>query len=283
MRRLAVAAVAVLASTWPGTAAAYCRTTTVHEPTGYDPVVDGCWMKGTPLHWQPQTVSYVLSQAASTQVSLADAERVAQSAFGAWNDAQCSGGHPGLVTTYGGTITVEAAADDCGLVMCDPTFHDPQHVIVFDDDAWPHNDPSNTIALTTVTYGVEDGVIFDADIEVNTHDHTITADEPPPGKSIDLLAVLTHEAGHFYGLAHATDTHAIMYAFYQPGATMLTSDDVAGVCAASPPSSPSGHSGCSVDTGAESGWAWTALVVGSVVVLARTRWRRTCGRRLLAP
>src|SRR5262249_53351461 len=159
-----------------------------------------------------QSVAYLISEAASRQVSLADAVSVAQAAFGSWNEAPCAGGHPGLQAHFGGTVRADAAANDCGLVSCDATFHDPQHVIVFDDAEWPHNDPSNTVALTTVTYGVDDGVIFDADIEVNTHDHTITAAEPPPTGALDLQAVLTHEAGHFYGLAHATDTHAVMYA-----------------------------------------------------------------------
>jgi hypothetical protein len=109
----------------------------------------------------------------------------------------------------------------------------------------------------------------------------ITATEPPPGKSIDLRAVLTHEAGHFYGLAHATDTHAIMYAFYQPGAITLTSDDIAGVCAASPPYSPPGHSGCSVaaagggDGDGAGGWATWAIAAVAVVTRRASRRRYT--------
>jgi hypothetical protein len=263
---------------WTATGSAYCRTTTVHEPAGYDPAVDGCWPQGTPLHWAAGDVTYVLSQAASRQVSLADAERVAQVSFAAWGDAQCSGGHPGLQTSFGGTIDAAAAADDCGLVQCDPTFHDPQHVIVFDDAMWPHNDPSNTIALTTVTYGVDDGVIFDADIEVNTHDHTITAVEPPQAGTIDLQAVLTHEAGHFYGLAHATDVHSVMYAFYQPGAITLTKDDIAGVCAASAPSSSSTHHGCACGAAVPGGGEWWA-VAGGAAFLAFTRRRRAAPPR----
>jgi MYXO-CTERM domain-containing protein len=261
---------------WAPGASAYCRTTTVHEPAGYDPAVDGCWPQGTVLHWAAGSVTYVLSQAASQQVSLADAEKTAQVAFAAWDDAECSGAHPGLVTTFGGTIDAAAAADDCGLVQCDPTFHDPQHVIVFDDAMWPHNDPSNTIALTTVTYGVDDGVIFDADIEVNTHDHKIAAVEPPQAGTIDLQAVLTHEAGHFYGLAHATDVHSVMYAFYQPGAIKLTQDDIAGVCAASPPSSPSSGRGCACDAG-EPGAGW--IVAGAAAVLLGGALRRRRPRR----
>ncbi len=65
--------------------------------------------------------------------------------------------------------------------------------------------------------------------------HTISTEEPPQSGSFDLQAILTHEAGHYFGLAHATDTHSIMYAYYQAGATALTPDDDGAICAAYDP------------------------------------------------
>jgi MYXO-CTERM domain-containing protein len=172
-------------------------------------------------------------------------------------------------------VSAAAAASDCGLVQCDPTFHDPQHVIVFDDTTWPHNDPNSTLALTTVTYGVDTGTIFDADTEVNTAHWTITAQEPPPAGAYSLQAILTHEAGHFLGLAHATTTTPIMYAQYQPDAVTLTQDDVDGVCSIYPPgpaNSPPGNpgssgnpkSGCACVAGAAAPGPWS---VGAGVAL----------------
>jgi hypothetical protein len=178
-------------------------------------------------------------------VSLADATRLADLAFSAWTGAACSDGPANIEASDQGTVSAEAAADDCGLVACDPTVHDALHVIVFDDTVWPHNDPNSTLALTTVTYGVESGTIYDADTEVNTAQHSITAEEPPPAGKYDLQAILTHEAGHFFGMAHATTTTPIMYADYQPGAVTLTDDDVAGICAIYPHAEPK-SGGCTV-------------------------------------
>jgi hypothetical protein len=263
-----------------GLARAYCRTTTMHEPVPYDPVASGCWTQGTPLAWQAGAdIGYSLSKAASDQLSLADATRVADAAFDTWNTVECPGSVALNVQAYDeGPVSEEAAADDCGLVPCDPTYHDPQHVIVFDDVAWPHDDPNNTLALTTVTYGVDDGRIFDADIEVNTAQHTITAAEPPPDGSYDLQAILTHEAGHFFGLAHATETTPIMYAQYQPGAIALTSDDVAGVCAIYPPFPK--HSNCAAAPAGDAGeGAWAATgAIALVALTAGLRRRRRVTR-----
>jgi hypothetical protein len=124
---------------------------------------------------------------------------------------------------------------------CDPVKHD---VIVFDDESWPYDDTENTIALTTVNYGVEDGRIFEAKTEVNSENQPLSTEEPPLSGTYDLQAVFTHEAGHFLGLAHATETTSIMYAFYQAGAIQLTSDDVSGICTIYPPSESS-HGACS--------------------------------------
>jgi MYXO-CTERM domain-containing protein len=75
----------------------------------------------------------------------------------------------------------------------------------------------------------------------------VTTEEPPPPSgypynTYDLQAILTHEAGHFLGLAHSVDTSAIMYAFYSPGSIHLTPDDVAGICTIYPPLAPAGGS-----------------------------------------
>jgi hypothetical protein len=221
-----------------GDAGAFCRTTTSQVPSGYDPSAYGCWQDGTPVAWTAGRVPYSLSAASSRQISLADATRVAHIAFERWNQAPCAGGPPNVQTYDNGPVSAHAAATDCGLNMCDPTTHDGQHVIVFRDDYWPHNDRANTLALTTVTFGVDSAEIFDADVEVNATMQALSASEPPPPGTFDLQAILTHEAGHFYGLAHAPASSAIMFAFYKPGAITLSQDDIDGVCSIYPPQEP---------------------------------------------
>ena len=138
---------------------------------------------------------------------------------------------------------------------------------------WPHDDKANTLALTTVTYGVDDGTIFEAFTEVNTAQHQVTAQEPPPAGSTayDLQAILTHEAGHFFGLAHATEATSVMYAFYQPGAIKLTADDTSGFCAIYPPGTPH-RGGCACDSGSSQGSG--AMLLGCAALLALAAWRR---------
>jgi len=266
----------------PARAGAFCRTTTVKPPVPYEPSTQGCWTQGTPLAWESGArVAYSLSAGASAQVDLADATRIAQLAFAAWNSAACASGDTPDVQVYdGGPVSVDAAANDCGLVQCDPTFHDPQHVIVFDDAHWPHNDPKSTLALTTVTYGVNSGEIYDADMEINSAQQTISTAEPPPPGAYDLQSIMTHEAGHFLGLAHATDTHSIMYSQYQPGAIALTQDDVDGICSIYPhTAAPKAGCACESAPAGPGSLAMTACVaLGLMGGVRRARRRRGAGR-----
>jgi hypothetical protein len=282
-RRATIAFVA-LAASWfvAGDAGAFCRTTTSQVPLGYDPVSSGCWQQGTPLAWHTNRAPYGVASAASQQVSLADATKIADEAFSAWNDAMCSGSPPSIEAYDDGPITMLPDGSDCSSsASCNPAGHD---VIVFDDVMWPHDDPANTLALTTVTYGVDDGTIFEGLTEVNTAQHQVTTQEPPPAGTVyDLRAILTHEAGHFFGLAHATETTSIMYAFYKPGATALTADDVNGFCTIYPPPSPHSGGGCSLTshtagTSGPSSQPRTGLVitlgVTALAALAGARRRR---------
>jgi hypothetical protein len=267
-------------------ASAYCRTTTVPVPPGYDPAVSGCWTHGRPIAWLwNEQVRYELASQASRQVGLADATRLADLAFAAWADAGCDlahpGAHPNVSGFDDGPVAPSDVAAHCSTVPCDPTTPDPYHLIMFRDDAWAYDDPTNTLALTTVTYADDSGVLFDAEIEINSHDHALSVDEPPARGTFDLRAILTHEAGHFLGLAHATDVSSVMYAYYSPGSIDLTADDVAGICDIYPPLDPPG--GCSVTRrGTEPSAVPSVLValagLGALVRLSRRRRRRVTRR-----
>ncbi len=219
-----------------GKADAFCRTTTTRPPPGYDPAVSGCWTQGKPIAWLwDERVSYELAAGASRQVDLADATRAADRAFGQWNDVDCGGGPPNVTTFDDGPADSAAVAIDCRSIPCNPALPGDYHLIVFRDDGWVEDDPLNTLALTTITYAAESAILFDAEIEINSHDHRLAAREPIPEGAFGLEAILTHEAGHFLGLAHATDRSSVMYAYYTSGSTELTRDDVAGICATYPP------------------------------------------------
>ncbi len=91
-------------------------------------------------------------------------------------------------------------------------------------DCWNHEPGS--IGVTTTTYDVRTGRIFDADIELNAANFKFsTADSPvcaPPDLTqscvaTDVQNTVTHEVGHLVGLDHAASTESTMSAKATPG------------------------------------------------------------------
>ena len=93
-------------------------------------------------------------------------------------------------------------------------------------DCWDHG--STVVALTTSSYIVSTGELLDADVEMNAASATPTiVDSPPcsPGAistscvANDVQNAVTHEIGHFLGLAHSPDPSSTMYASEPLGET----------------------------------------------------------------
>ncbi|WP_394841002.1 matrixin family metalloprotease [Pendulispora brunnea] len=224
------------------TAHGFCRTMTGREPG--DPSstnrCDGwneqskraCCPYGKPLFWKNACVGYSLQRASSRQLSLNDAEAVFAKAFQTWTKVTCGSGTSNRVSLdmrYLGPV-------ECGEVRYNSEGPN-QNVIVFRDSEWPHRDPTNTLALTTVRYDADNGEIFGADMEINAAQPSplSASDSLPPG-ALDLLSIATHEAGHFLGFAHSVDTEATMYASYRAISMRdLSPDDTNGICGVYPP------------------------------------------------
>ena len=252
---------------------AFCRTTTSPVPADYDPTIRGCWNEGNPIAWLwDERVPYELDAAASRQISLADATRAADQAFAQWANVLCDGEPPNVVAYDDGPIDAAAVAAECTSTPCDPTMPGGYHLIVFRDDGWEYDDPTNTLALTTVTYGIDSAVLFNAEIEINSHDHTLTTEQPAPAGAFDLQTILTHEAGHFLGLAHATNDTSVMYAYYAQDTRWLSADDAAGLCQAYPPRNQPGVLSCQLAP-ARSG-ARPVVLGAMLLALAWVRRRR---------
>ncbi len=230
---LALALSLGLAAILPARSAlAFCRTATCgKDGTGQicaPPQPGDC---GLPLFWASPCVGYSIQQGASEQVSLTTVRQIMKSSFATWGNASCTGGNPHILVT-------ELAAASC-------TKHEYNqqkgntNLVVFRDDKWPYEGSSNTLALTTVTYNLDTGEIYDADMELNSSDNRLTTSDIVV--EFDLQSIITHEAGHFLGLAHSATPEATMFPDYKPGSIDLRSldqDDVNGICTIYPADGP---------------------------------------------
>ncbi len=262
-RRISVI-LAALASLVPARdAAAFCRTTTCGLPPDFSPSPTNCepasFFDGSghfwadfasfcaaqnppeqilPIWWRNSCVSYDLQKDASKQVSYAVASGIVQAAFAQWTNATCA-------PDTAGATQVSIQVSDLGPVDCNQVQYSSdqgnQHVIIFCDDTFPCDSMNtaneaassgNTLGLTTVTFDSDTGEIYDADTEINST-VPLSTTAPVPDGSYDLASIITHEMGHFLGLAHSGDDTATMFARYTPGTTSmatLKSDDLSGIC-----------------------------------------------------
>jgi hypothetical protein len=225
-----------------GEAGAFCRTTTCPLPPEFSASSAGCEpsdfdaycaslsppSQALPIWWRNACVSYDIQQNASNQVPYATAVQSFATAFSKWTGVKCTG------------RPVSISVENLGPVECDKVQYNSdqgnQHVIIFHDDVWPYNDPNNTLGLTTITFDPDTGEIYDADMEINST-QTLTVSGPLSPDGYDFMSIITHETGHFFGLAHSGDDLATMFAHYIPGTTTmrnLTADDVTGICSIYP-------------------------------------------------
>jgi hypothetical protein len=229
--RWACFGITLLASTtlFGGTAHAFCRSTTEAVSPSFNPASEGCFTKGQLLFWQSTCVGYSIFRGGSASVPFEEAKRVIDESFATWTGSRCgaSGAPPGITFQSLGAV-------DCVDVRYNPDAVN-ENLIILRDEGWPY--PFGTLALTTVSFDPETGAILDADMEINASQRNLSTSPAATPGAYDLASIVTHEVGHFAGLAHSTDRAATMFASYGPGAITLrslTDDDVAGLCAIYP-------------------------------------------------
>jgi hypothetical protein len=153
---------------------------------------------------------------------------VVEQSFNTWTDVNCSGGQVGL------RIGQTQQLGDCG----DPEFNQigpNANTVIFVEDWEERELPPDAFGLTLVWHDPASGEIYDADMQINETLGELALCGPvcPEGR-VDIQNVVTHEAGHFFGLGHSNVTTATMSARARVGETSkrdLTSDDEQGLCA----------------------------------------------------
>lgn len=247
------------------------------------------------LVWERRCMQYSVDQRGSSDIDLPGVQAVARTSFDAWLAITCDGVSPGLEVTE----TVELAnCQDAQYRRSGANVN----TIAFVDD-WPSRgyEPA-AFAVTTVWHSTATGRIFDADIQVNERlgpyaqcpADGCPRDAAGEALSVDLQNVLTHEVGHFFGIAHSDVRGSTMVAISPRGETdkrIPRTDDVEAFCAVYPPGSlPSscdpepnggldldcedgddGGGGCSVSAESRPAGTWFALLGATLALVLRRR------------
>lgn len=236
-----------------GDALAYCRSTTCRATTAKGCPTDenGCVQLGAPLFWPTSCIGFAMNKLGTQQLDPEDTRATLRKCFEAWTDVQCPDGS-----------TASMAFQENDPVDCHRSQYNKDapnvNVILFQDNDWTYRGIDGTLAKTSVTYNDQTGEIYDADIEVNAANNQITITDDPGRIKYDLQAIITHEAGHFIGLAHSPDPSAVMFASYAPGTTgqrTLHPDDVEAVCGVYP-----ANNGVTCNTTPRNGFSGTCEV-----------------------
>jgi MYXO-CTERM domain-containing protein len=230
------------------TALAYCRTSTSEQPANFDSTESGCWpgegkgaardkngREAVPLWWRNACVGYSINDQGSRNIAPNVAAATLSLAFTRWTGATCQ-------TSGNGRSRASIDVRYLGEVACNKVEFNNiggpnQNVIVFRDDSWPEN-LKGVLGLTKTTFNPDTGELLNADIEFNTFEMEPLISDPDqkvPMPGYDFLSVATHEAGHFFGMAHSDVPGATMFASYnhEKGQTSLRNlapDDILGIC-----------------------------------------------------
>jgi MYXO-CTERM domain-containing protein len=181
------------------------------------------------------------------------------------------------------------------------TAKDGLNTVRWEPESWTY--ASKVVAMTIAWHKEGSTVVTETDIVLNGRDHEWGVLSGQTTHKHDIQNVLTHEAGHFFGLGHSTHAEAAMYATKPPGEISkrsLSADDRAGIAALvaamgrktteeqaprpdqeptagvmeKPGLVPREGVGCSVASGPHDGTlGWLPLVLLGLAALLMKRWK----------
>jgi len=174
---------------------------------------------GKKVHWSSACQTYYVNEEGSHQIEDGSDLDAVKASFQAWTDVDCSS----LAYQFGGETNFATTGYS--------NEESPVNLVIFRDKKWPYTE--RPVAFTAVTYNRDDGLILDADVEINEQDYVFTTEPDKEHWKIDLQNTLTHEIGHIAGLDHSSKSDATMYFHAAPGEAgkrTLSQDDIDGVC-----------------------------------------------------
>jgi len=190
---------------------------------------------------------------------------------------------------------------DCSWLVFEPrgtidngtTSYDSMNVVRFVESGSAL--PGGAVAITTITYTLDDGEIRDADIEMNGVEFTFTTTDTTGRIITDIKNTMMHEVGHVAGLDHycylppegktplcsslSPIDHGLarqttMYPSAAMGETIkrdLHQDDIDGLCAIYSPETLPKPGGCCSTVPGQPG---IGLLLLPLLLLAGRIWRR---------
>ncbi len=197
---------------------------------------DEAGVEPEPVRWWRRSLIFTLGKVEPGEFALTEMRGLVEAAMAAWTGSSCAGSSyaNGAVPP----ITYSGESDATKSTIPVSTTADPDNVFVFIRSAseWQRlGNQGSWIAITKFYHDELTGEIVDADMEINDGGYQFSIDGSPEANEVDFLSMLTHEAGHFYGMDHSADSTATMYATYSQGAAAtetrsLAADDVEGIC-----------------------------------------------------
>ena len=156
------------------------------------------------LYWPVRSLVYNIDINGSEDVPIGELVAAVKTAFRQWDSLACTD----LNINFEGLISVTST----NLTQPEDTPPDRINAVYWHDNAWPPPGGEgkvsrSIVALTTLVFDSRTGQIIDADVDVNGADYiwTVAKSTTLSREFTDVANVLTHEAGHYVGLAHSDE------------------------------------------------------------------------------